>query len=227
MAEREERALRAVQALSLPTPELLGCDPTGHEAGVPSLLMSELAGRPVWHARNPDRWVRRLAEIVVALGEVDTHSAEGTRAYAPYRQRSYQPPAWAREPKVWEQAIEIFHGPTLDGPVRFIHRDFHPGNLLWRQGQLTGVVDWQSASIGPASVDVGHCRANFYLYAAHLAQPFALAWEQLSGATYHPWADIVALIGLLDSLRAQPPGPTARAAIEAALAHAVSEIATR
>lgn len=226
-AEQEARALGLVEAVSLPTPRLLGCDPTGEEAGAPAVLMSELAGRPVWDARRPDRWVHRLAEILVALGGVKSSSLCDVRPYAPYRQRSYVPPAWAQRPEAWERAIEIFHGPTLDGPSRFVHRDFHPGNLLWRRGQLTGVVDWQSASVGPPSVDVGHCRTNLLFYAAHLAEPFARYWEELNGGSYHPWADIVALIGLLDSFRAQPPAPPARTAIDEVIARAVSEVATR
>jgi aminoglycoside/choline kinase family phosphotransferase len=42
----------------------------------------------------------------------------------------------------------------------FIHRDYHPANLIWHGEQIAGVVDWVSASIGPAEFDVGHCRGN-------------------------------------------------------------------
>ena len=42
----------------------------------------------------------------------------------------------------------------------FLHRDFHPGNLLWTDERITGVVDWVSACAGPPEEDIGHCRAN-------------------------------------------------------------------
>jgi aminoglycoside phosphotransferase (APT) family kinase protein len=41
-----------------------------------------------------------------------------------------------------------------------IHRDFHPGNILWSDGRLSGIVDWVSACVGPALFDDGHLRVN-------------------------------------------------------------------
>ena len=60
----------------------------------------------------------------------------------------------------------------------FLHRDFHPGNLLWTDERITGVVDWVSACAGPPEEDIGHCRANLAIrhgqdwadeFLAHLA----------------------------------------------------------
>ena len=31
-----------------------------------------------------------------------------------------------------------------------LHRDFDPGNVLWRRGTVSGAVDWQDARTGPA-----------------------------------------------------------------------------
>src|SRR3954471_10819028 len=98
---------------------------------------------------------------------------------------------------------------------------FSPGNLLWRRGRITGVVDWQSACVGPPSVDIGHCRANFLRYAPDLAEGFTRHAELALGRSFHPWADISALIGMLDGLRDRPPRATGRRAIEAALDRAV------
>ena len=53
--------------------------------------------------------------------------------------------------------------PAYDG--RFLHRDFHLGNVLWREGEVTGVVDWVETSWGPAALDVAH--AATYLAMLH------------------------------------------------------------
>lgn len=98
----------------------------------------------------------------------------------------------------------------------------HPGNVLWRRGRLTGVVDWQSACIGPPSIDIAHCRANLLGYAPDLADIFTRNAADATGRPFHPWADIAALIGMLDGLRASPPRPVGRRAIEAAIAEAVA-----
>lgn len=218
---REVAALRTVASIDVPTPELVARDVSGAEAGVPSVLMTWLTGRVRWDPKNPTLWLARLADLLPAL-----HGAAASEVdlghYTNYAQASYEPPAWATNPRVWEQAVEIFHGPVLDTERRFVHRDFHPGNVLWRGGRVSGVVDWASACVGPPSVDVRHCRANFLGYQPELAEIYTREAERATGRPFHPWADIAALIGLLDGLRRHPPTPASRRAIERALEQAAS-----
>jgi hypothetical protein len=117
------------------------------------------------------------------------------------KQNSYEPPPWARHPAVWEQAVEIFHGPAPEEPAVFIQRDFRPGNVLWRYGKVSGVVDWRAASIGLGALDVAHCRVNLLGYGRVVAERFTVLCEQVSGRSHHPWADVVTVIGFLDDLR--------------------------
>jgi aminoglycoside phosphotransferase (APT) family kinase protein len=224
LARSEATALGAVDGAEVPTPRLLGSDPTGEHTDAPALVMSELPGRPVWHARRPSRWVRALADTAAAIHRVEVPPGV-MPAYATYRQRSYAPPAWAHEATTWERAVEIFHGPVPDGQHPLIHRDFHPGNLLWRRGRLTGVVDWASASVGPPSADIGHCRANLLFHAPELADELVTAWEDTTGTVYDRWADIASIIGMLDGLRQRPPSPAGRRAFDAAIERAVHDLA--
>lgn len=222
LAERETRALTFAARLAVPTPELLAADTKGDEAGVPAVLMSWLPGSVRW--APSDRWLARLAALLPLI-----HAAPppppAIPLFAPYQQASYQPPAWARWPGVWDRAVEICHGPLPDGPHVFLHRDFHPGNVLWQRGTVTGVVDWPVASTGPASADVGHCRANLFPYGAAAVGRFTREWERLTGASYHPWADIVTIIGFLDGLRDEPPpAPAERDLTEDVLAQAVTAL---
>jgi Phosphotransferase enzyme family len=240
IAEREARTLRFVESLPLPTPRLLACDHTGEAAGVPAVLMSHLPGRVDWRPSDMGSWLRRLAEVLVPVHAATPPPPGVIRRFAAYRQNSYEPPSWARMPRVWARAAEIFRG-SSPGPVGspepgaprfagmcdadpdvFIHRDYHPGNVLWRRGSVTGVVDWQSASVGPASIDVSHCRGNLLGYGADVAGRFVAIWEEITGKRFHPGADIVTIIGFLDWLRDDPP--TERFAIEDTLAGAVAEL---
>lgn len=229
IAAREGRALRLVAGLDLgagvATPRLLALDATGAAAGVPAVLMSRLAGRVVWSPPDLDRWLERLAGLLPAI-HASPPPPGVIRPFAPYDQDRYQPPEWVRWPALWTRAVELFHGPTPDdaGPGLFIHRDFHPGNVLWRRGKVTGVVDWASASVGPACVDVGHCRGNLFGYGLEVADRFTATWERLAGAPYHPWADVVTIIGFLDGLRDEPPPTPERFLMEEALARAVAQL---
>ena len=220
LAVRETAALRAASAAEIQTPELVAVDPTGERVGVPALLMTRLPGRVVWDPAGVDGWLQRLAEVLPAVHAVES-GHEPVGVYENYAQESYAPPKWATRPAMWERAVEVFHGSILDGGRCFIHRDYHPGNVLWKRGHVTGVVDWQSACIGPPSVDIGHCRANFLGSAPDLADRFTRYAEEALGVRFHPWADISALIGMLDGLRRTPPRLAGREAIEAAIEHAV------
>jgi aminoglycoside phosphotransferase (APT) family kinase protein len=142
--------------------------------------------------------------------------------FATYPQASYRPPGWARYPRVWERAAEISHGPAPRLPEVLVHRDYHPGNVLWRRGAVSGVVDWQGACTGPAAVDVAHCRVNLLTFGTDAAEHFTALWQQASGTACHPWADVVTIIGFLDDLRGD--GGSVRLLVEDMLARAVAEL---
>jgi aminoglycoside phosphotransferase (APT) family kinase protein len=219
IAGHEAQALRVAGSAGAPTPVLLA---TGAAAGVPAVLMSRLPGRVDWRPSDVDSWLRRLAGLLPAIHATPLPPPGVLRRFAPYPQASYRPPAWARYPAVWERAAEICHGPPPRLPTVLLHRDFHPGNVLWRRGRVSGVVDWQAACTGPAVADVAHCRVNLLTLGTDAAERFTALWQQSAGAAYHPWADVVTIIGFLDDLR-DDWGPE-RLLIEDMLARAVAEL---
>ena len=189
------------------------------------MLMTELDGRPQWNGSTA--WMRQLAEILVEIHAVDAADASPpVRAFTAYQQASYEVPRWATRPGVWERAIEIAHGPIPDNDRVFIHRDFYPGNVLWYRRHVTGVVDWEAASIGSRSIDVAHCRINLLYDDPSRAEVFRHEWEQVSGQAFDPWADIITVIGLLDGYRKHRPAQRARYDIEEMLDHALTDLGT-
>ncbi len=221
IAEREARVLRFVEAVDVPTPRLLALDPTGADAGVPSILMSRVPGRVDWSPSDMDGWLHQLAALLPRIHAAPIPRPGVIRPFSPEVPTSYEPPPWARWPTIWEQAVEMYHGPAPDYTAVFIQRDFHPGNVLWRRGTVTGVVDWQAACIGPAWADVAHCRVNLFRYGLEVADRFTNMWEQLSGWSYHPWAEVVGIIGFLDRLRDDAQSDSS--VMEEALARALRE----
>jgi len=224
IAVQETTALRLVAGSPVPTPLLLAADPHGRDTDAPATVMSFLDGTPIWEPRRRRDWLAQIADAMTQLHTLKLPDNVGVPAISRYNQVSYAPPNWAQHPRAWEHAVELFHGPVPDTDVGFVHRDFQPGNLLWRRNELAGVVDWQAACRGPASIDVGQCRMDMLLYDANLADELRTTWERYSGRTFHPWADVMSIIGTLDSLRRQPPGPAARAALETAVARAVNDL---
>ncbi len=222
IAEREARALSAARCAGVPTPLLLAVDPAGAGAGVPAVLMSRLPGRVDWWPSDVDSWLRRLAGVLPHIHAAPLPPPGVLRRFAPHPQASYRPPGWARYPALWKRAAEISHGPPPRLPAVLLHRDFHPGNVLWQRGTVSGVVDWQEACTGPAAADVAHCRVNLLTFGTETAERFTALWQQAAGAAYHPWADVVTIIGFLDDLR--DDWGSERLLVEDMLARAVADL---
>jgi aminoglycoside phosphotransferase (APT) family kinase protein len=196
LAEREALALEVLTACEVRTPRLLSVDTTGSKAGHPSVLMSRVAGRLDWSPTDFRRWLRALASVLPAVHETPTDKR--LSAFAPYPPEDWAPPGWLKDTRTWNRLVELYHGPCLDDDRVFIHRDYHPGNVLLRRGRANGVVDWQAACIGPRSVDVWHCRANLLgRFGRAIADDFLAAWTAVSGHSYNPWAETVMLVDVL------------------------------
>lgn len=188
---REAAALARAAWHRLPVPAVVAADVTGDDVGdrVPAILMTRIAGRP--HA-SPD--VGQLAALAAALHRVQ--DTDFDHQYFPWcRDTSTRPPTGCVHPDRWERALEIWRDHEPPYEPRFIHRDFHPGNVLWSRRRLTGLVDWANACIGPAGVDIATCRWNLADWAGVAAgDAFVAEYERASGEPHHPYWDIAGIL---------------------------------
>jgi aminoglycoside phosphotransferase (APT) family kinase protein len=216
---REAAALEIVRTGPIPTPELVAVDGDGGEAGVPALLMTRLAGRVDWHPTRVEPFLSDLAAVLPLVHSTPLPPAQAIPPYDPYALGLTGPPPWASQPEVWLRAIELFHDCAPSHDRVFIHRDYHPGNVLWEDGELAGVVDWVHASVGSPDADVGHCRVNLAdRFGLAVADRFLDLYQAVSDRRdYHPYWDIVAAIGGLDQDHFDP-------ADERFLAHALRRL---
>lgn len=188
---RELDALRFATAAGLPVPEVLAADPDGRDVGdgIPLVVMTRLAGRAV---AVPD--VRLLAEAAAAVHDTEPDGFPH-EYFAWYADTTTEPPPSARRPALWEAALTVWHTEMPDYDVRFIHRDFHPGNVLWLRGSCSGIVDWASACRGPVGCDVAHCRENLmHLASDGAADAFQAEYERITGTTHHPYWEIASTL---------------------------------
>ena len=190
-ARREVEALGFTRERGLPVPEVVAADVTGAEVGdgVAALLMGFVPGRAVG---DPD--LGRLAEVAAGVHATDP-SGFGHRYFPWYSSTTVGPPPGSGQPAVWEAALELWHDAMPQHEEVFVHRDLHPGNILWRRGRLTGIVDWANACRGPRGCDVAHCRANLRLLSGEqAADRFLTAYESLTGVTHHPYWELASIL---------------------------------
>jgi aminoglycoside phosphotransferase (APT) family kinase protein len=62
--------------------------------------------------------------------------------------------------------------------------------VLWSRGRTTGVLDWASASIGPAELDFGHFRYNLLGdFGFKVAERFLDVYRAVTGTEPDPFRE--------------------------------------
>jgi aminoglycoside phosphotransferase (APT) family kinase protein len=202
--EREACALGLLADTPVPAPVVVAADPEAAVCDVPTLLLTRLPGRTPGLPRDMDTFLAQLGEALAQIHAVDGRAREVIPAYRRhYDPRSAAQPVWSQRPRLWERAIELAMQPPPDGRRCFVHRDYHPENTLWSRDRLTGVVDWTSASWGPAAVDTAHMRWNLALtYGLDAAEEFLRCHRSLAADVFDDqrYWDIVTMLDLVPEI---------------------------
>jgi aminoglycoside phosphotransferase (APT) family kinase protein len=174
---RERRVLRALGGLGGLAPVWLGGDLDGRWSRQPTSLTSWLDGRPDITPADPTAWARELGRGLAAVHAVPA----GRLAELPsVSDRSGGSPDTLSGPlaaEVRSRWQEIFAAPQV-----LVHADFWSGNVIWRDGRLSGIVDWSDAGRGPRGFDLGWCRLDLVLlFNEVIADEFLAAYEAEGG----------------------------------------------
>jgi aminoglycoside phosphotransferase (APT) family kinase protein len=184
-------ALTEAQKIGVTAPQCVAYSEENIGFGAPALLMSHLTGRIELLPADFAAWIEAQART---LARIHAHQAEGFPwQYETWVNREYLTvPAWTTKPDVWQRALDFWLAGAPAYAPSFLHRDYHPVNLLWEGDQISGVVDWVNACWGPAGVDIGHCRANLIcMYGLDAANQFLAAYQNAApDYVYDPYWDV-------------------------------------
>jgi len=196
---KEALALRIAARAVVPTPELIASDVRGEETDRPALLITRLPGRPDLQPRDVESWLRQQAEVLPPIHAVTGDDLALVERYVPWIDLdALAPPRWSREPAAWQRVIDLARARPPRVRWRFIHRDYHPMNVLWSRGRLTGVVDWTNARIGPPGIDVAWARQNLvFSHGVEVAERFRALAEVALGREQHPAWDALGVVEIL------------------------------
>lgn len=179
---------------------IVAFDETGSECGIPAVLMTWLEGAVVLNPPDRTVWIERLAESLAHVHTIDAGDFSW-KYFTYYDIAGRETPTWTHFPEQWDVAIRLARQPRPSFRPCFIHRDYHPANVLWSGDRISGIVDWVNACEGPAGVDIGHCRANLaQLFGVSAADEFLAAYEKCAGPAfrYEPYWDLVALMDFMN-----------------------------
>jgi aminoglycoside phosphotransferase (APT) family kinase protein len=201
-------------------PALLAQDASGEQSGLPVIVQSRAPGRPDVIGLRRSSWLQGLASVIDALAAVDSaesiegaHSIEGLPPFSPWFDEeliTQRAPRWVTDRGVWRAAIARLDDASSEGEWHgrggssaLVHRDLHPGNVVFHGGAVAGVVDWSNACIGPRGVDAGRLHIEVGLLAGCEAasELLGLSKTSRSDSAHDPVWDLVALAelaGVLD-----------------------------
>lgn len=187
----ETTVLTKLEESDIPAPRVIGST-TDTALGGPAVLMTRVPGKMRLMPRDREDWLRQMAQM---LARIHALGVDG-KPFESWLDRSrLSPPPDASRADIWREAIALVAEERAPTRTCFLHRDYQHFNLLWSRERLTGVVDWIEACVGPAEVDVGHCRLNLtVLFSADVADRFRAIYEIESGHSVDAWWDVQALL---------------------------------
>jgi aminoglycoside phosphotransferase (APT) family kinase protein len=173
---REQRVLRTLDGLGGLAPVLLGGDLDGRWSKHPTSLISWLDGESDIKPSDPAMWARELGRALALVHVVASDRLGGLPSVFDARgsQAELNGLLAAEVRSRWSQII--------GSPEVLTHADYWSGNVVWRDGTLTGIVDWSGATRGPRGYDVGWCRLDLVLlFDERIADVLLVAYEAAIG----------------------------------------------
>ncbi|MFF9281305.1 phosphotransferase family protein [Streptomyces griseosporeus] len=159
---REATVLRLLAGTDVPAASLVAVDATARYCDHPSLLMSLLPGAVRLGDTGADARADLLARQLARIHRLPVTVRERPRTYQAWASpERVTVPAATERPDLWQRAVDVIRREPPAWQGCFLHRDFHPGNVLFTgtddDPRISGIVDWVETSWGPADLDVAHC----------------------------------------------------------------------
>jgi aminoglycoside phosphotransferase (APT) family kinase protein len=175
----ERQVLRVLDGLGGLAPVLLGSDLDLRWSESPTTLISWLDGQADITPTDPEQWAAQLGHALAMVHTVPSDRLAALSSVFDRRrvsQKVLAGPLATRIRSEWRQ---------ITGSAEVLtHYDYWSGNVVWRDGKLTGIVDWSGAARGPPGYDVGWCRLDLVLlFDERIADVFLAAYEDGIGRT--------------------------------------------
>lgn len=205
----EAIVLEFLASTTVPAPELIALDASGEHCDVPALLTTRLKGETVAPPGAPQHFVAELVDGLVKIHDLKWNPSIALPAYESYFDQSAtrcerRPPRWSLHPALWERVFEILDSLPPTTSTGFIHRDYHPAQILFDGSRLSGICDWLTACNGPYGIDLARMRINLAEgWSLELADEFRRTYQSVAGEDrVHPYWDLLdsadVLLGLPD-----------------------------
>jgi aminoglycoside phosphotransferase (APT) family kinase protein len=216
-AADEFRLLQIVQAVGVKTQTPYLLDESGTILPAPYLVIEYIEGAPEYAPADPIAFAEQVATQLATLHSAGSEEvdlaflpAQAPRLNAKISSRPATLDESLQEGDIRAALETLWPIPAMGAPT-LLHGDFWPGNLLWQDGKLVAVIDWEDAEVGDPIADLATTRLDMLWIVGHDAMHALTArYQALRGGDYAtlPAWDLVAALrpmGRLDVWAADWP----------------------
>jgi aminoglycoside phosphotransferase (APT) family kinase protein len=203
VAADEFKLLHLLHSVGLATPAPYYLDQSGEIFSTPYLVIEYIEGKPEFAPSDLPDLLLQLATQLSRIHQVDGSQLDVS--FLPQQANIYAQKLRARPANMDESLDE---GPIRDAleavwpfPQRntsvLLHGDFWPGNILWRDGQLVAVIDWEDAALGDPLADVANSRLEIlWAFGLDAMQSFTHQYQSMTTIdfTHLPYWDLCAAL---------------------------------
>lgn len=164
VTRREHDLLATLHRLGLPVPRPMLLDESASVLPSPYFVMEFVDGTTTIEPEWLGAALAEMAEVLVQIHSLDLESA-GLPDLPP-REDPLDSLADSLPEDGFGASIRSALSIEADasredgGPPGLLHGDYWPGNLLWRDGRLAAVLDWEDAAIGDPLSDLACARVE-------------------------------------------------------------------
>jgi aminoglycoside phosphotransferase (APT) family kinase protein len=202
-AADEYRLLQLLSAAGLPVQTPHHLDEAGEVLPTPYLVIDYIEGEPVFAPADLDDFLLQLAAQLARI-----HRLDGSRADLSFLPKQAEKVAktFAARPAILDVSLDeerirktlepAWPLPQSNEPV-LLHGDYWPGNILWRDGRLAAVIDWEDAALGDPLYDVAISRLEIlWAFGIEAMHDFTTRYRAMSAVDFGnlPYWDLYAAL---------------------------------
>jgi aminoglycoside phosphotransferase (APT) family kinase protein len=178
-AELEYQFLQALHRGGLPVAEPLAVDANCTLLPHPFLMLSYVEGTTDIPAGEEDRYIAKMANLLSQIHDTSTAGLPDLPLRTDPLPEVFEYLPTGTEWKALHRQLSSLKETAYRGAPRLLHGDFWPENLLWHEGEIAAVLDWEDAALGDPMADVaGACVELRYRLGPTAMQRFTEAYAQ-------------------------------------------------
>jgi aminoglycoside phosphotransferase (APT) family kinase protein len=203
IAADEFRLLHLLRSAGLAVSEPYYLDQSGEIFSTPYIVIEHIEGEPEFSPAHLPDFIFQFATHLFRIHTIDNSKLDVS--FLPRQEQRYTEKLGARPANVDETSDEghmrdaleaVWPLPQSNTDV-LLHGDFWPGNILWKDGQLVGIIDWENAALGDPLADIANSRLEIlWAFGIDAMQSFTQQYQTMTTIAFTnlPYWDLCAAL---------------------------------